>query len=194
MLCRISIKIPALFCFLTIISGCGTLTTEFDESGNIIKGEKVKYPEPGITYITDSPQHGYQISYLGTDNRYWLWYPGNRRLLTGTWEATSYRICFRYTVPTYNPASRVSKRAGQASCTLIGSVGSLVFSSIKGDFFHLSSGKLPYRRMACDNTGKFALPTVKGAFKSDTPCGRRRNDRLLRDRQLLEAHLESFKS
>ncbi len=49
-----------------------------------------------------SYQHGTQVEYLGADGRAFLWYPGNDKLVPGTWTASLSgrrpQICFGYDI------------------------------------------------------------------------------------------------
>lgn len=141
------------------IAGCNALATP--PSGELATGEKQKaaaYPSPDTTFLTFDQGHGYQVSYIGEDNRIWLWYPGNSRSLPGTYEVKKPRICFSYEGPTYNPIS--GDRSG-TSCTLLHWVRRRVLSSAQGDIFNLSSGEVPYKRPRCDDAGKFVYSKLR---------------------------------
>lgn len=112
----------------------------------------------GTTRMGFDPHHGYQITYLESADKSWLWYPGNAVSLPAgvRWERKS--ICFRYGQNTYNPV--VKKRGGSWSCIPRSFYKHLTVASAPGDVFNLASGVVPYRRGKCDGTKYFGRGDV----------------------------------
>lgn len=107
------------------------------------------YPTAGRTYLSFSQAHGFQVNYLGTGGRAWLWYPGNRSGVPELWrvkDGTS--ICFSHPTNTYNPVTK--QRGGSEQCSPLDLSRKLTISVLSGDPYNLSSGQVPYRLRKCE--------------------------------------------
>lgn len=102
-------------------------------------------PEPDITYLHWDKWHGYQVGYY-TAEHVWLWYPGNRRALRGSWVQETVGgigyICFTYPSSSHNPVTAVA--GGQKECQPRSVFRAGLSSAQTGDVFNLSSGDVPY--------------------------------------------------
>lgn len=101
----------------------------------------------GFTHRSYSKPHGTQIEYLSPDGRAFLWYPGNRRVVVGSWvvepndrDPKSGVICYSYT-NAFNP---VLKTSGGRQCVLSTTFVRGAKESLSGDVFGLSSGRIPF--------------------------------------------------
>jgi hypothetical protein len=95
------------------------------------------------TTLTYSKIHGWQAEYTSADGKAYLWYPGNKVILHGSWRVSAMSVCFRYEEESYNPAT--GRRGNQEECQP-GTVAVFEKSEQRpGDAFHLSAG-LPYVR------------------------------------------------
>lgn len=101
----------------------------------------------GKTFRNYSEAHGTQVYYLSPTGQSYLWYPGNTRVVAGTWvaepnsNAPQYSvICFAYQ-NSYNPVTRIS---GGRSCMTAAGFDKITRESTTGDLFNLSSGRIPH--------------------------------------------------
>ncbi|MEM7742156.1 MAG: hypothetical protein AAF409_00480 [Pseudomonadota bacterium] len=113
------------------------------------------YPQVGQTYLSFNRQHGFQISYVETSTRSWLWYPGNTRSLPESWEIRGSEICFRHPENTFNPATKQS--GGNFSCQPLDLSQRMTVAELEGDAFGLAVGTVPYRRLKCDAPLEFSF-------------------------------------
>lgn len=101
----------------------------------------------GHTVVYFDPSHGTQVEYYSAQNRSYLWYPGNTRIVTGDWKIEvdanqQNRICHRYQTNSYNPVTGV--RGGNWECANLAIQQSSIQTRIVGDPFGLASGAVPY--------------------------------------------------
>lgn len=128
--------------WLSILSSCAP---SFDQT----------YPSANRTYLSVSKEHGVQIFFIDYKSN-WLWYPGNARVVEGTWRIRGGRqnlICWTPEENTYNPVTNQFGRA--EACEILADSASRVKQSLPGDHFNLRSGKIPYRREKCDVPSPF---------------------------------------
>lgn len=118
-------------------------------------GFDLDYPSANRTYLSVSQEHGVQIFFLDYENS-WLWYPGNTRVVNGSWRIQGGRqslICWTPEENTYNP---VTNQFGNAeACEVLADSASRVRQSLPGDLFDLRSGDIPFRRAKCDVPAPF---------------------------------------
>lgn len=105
------------------------------------------------TRITYMLGHGSQISYSSSDGKIYLWYPGNKTVVEGTWTVrqgtpsrvegpngpmmlAENRICFIYGANTYNPVTK--QWGGSGDCIRTKAFGRYVTELRRGDVFGLS--------------------------------------------------------
>ncbi|CUH44961.1 hypothetical protein [Ruegeria atlantica] len=139
-----------LGCIVLALSGCSRETPR-DKMFYELRTQKdvqTPFPSAGYTYASFDTGHGYQIEYLDSNGRAFLWYPGNRSAVSGEWKIVLDEICYRYDSNTFNP--QTLQRGGSWSCDYTGRAGYLVTGYQKGDPFNLRSGKIPYARSKCD--------------------------------------------
>ena len=115
-----------------------------------------------------SEQHGTQIGYTSRDGAAYLWYPGNRRVVTGEWKTITDnagfgRICFRYGRDTFNPVTRVA--GGDWACTPAAYFIRIETGYARGDLFNLRSGRLPFILPRGD---RLSFSDVQGIIKSSS--------------------------
>lgn len=116
-----------------------------------------EYPQGGWTYLSFSKAHGFQVNYLGTDGRAWLWYPGNITGVPEEWKldtvAGQSAVCWRHPSNSYNP---VTKQSGSAfACQSLALSQKAIVAKLQGDPYRLSSGKIPYRKQKCAAPAEF---------------------------------------
>lgn len=108
------------------------------------------------THLSLSSAHGPQIEYSSADGRVYLWYPGNKVILPGTWEVKSAKYtkrttrgdkvtefvgslamnCYRYGRNTYNPVTR--SLGSRPECEVAGKANAANVEVADGDIFGLS--------------------------------------------------------
>ncbi|WP_152912647.1 hypothetical protein [Candidatus Rhodobacter oscarellae] len=111
-------------------------------------------PLVGQTSVSFTPQHGFQIEYVETVAKSWLWYPGNRVSLPAIRRSSATEICYTYGKSTFNPVT--SQSGGTKTCIPKSIADFTTLASVPGDVFALSTGKVPYNRKKCDPTRVFA--------------------------------------
>ncbi len=119
------------------------------------------YPQSGYTYLSFSKAHGYQVNYIGSSGKAWLWYPGNSRIVPELWKRDIERnaVCWAHPSNTYNP---VTKTKGHSfMCENHTQAAKAVVSQISGDIFNLSAGKIPYRLEKCKAPVQFKFDRAK---------------------------------
>ncbi len=94
------------------------------------------------TNIYYGNSHGVQVEFTSKKGGSFLWYPGNRRVVSGSWKQKGKNICFQYGSNTYNPVTKRS--GGKWECQRVKYQNTLLKYSCKNDVFNLSSGKIPY--------------------------------------------------
>ncbi len=101
----------------------------------------------GRTHRSYSKQHGTQVEYLAPDGNAYLWYPGNTRVVAGTWRVEQNDqnpkagvICYAYR-NSHNPA--LGLRSGE-QCITARSFNSGQHDARSGDLFNLRTGHIPY--------------------------------------------------
>lgn len=108
-------------------------------------GDRSSFRYFGKTVLLYEPSHGNQIEYYDENGKSYLWYPGNRIILTGEWRLEGDKIYSRYGVPTHNPVTGQHDIAGAwSSCPIIQMLTTEV-DVVSGDVLDLASGRLPYR-------------------------------------------------
>ncbi|MEO9822315.1 MAG: hypothetical protein ABJ370_05955 [Paracoccaceae bacterium] len=114
------------------------------------------------TFLDYSREHGTQIEHLSSDGRAYLWYPGNKRMVVGSWLVrpnprvpTVGEICFQYGPNTFNPVTQ--QRGGRLNCTTSGAFIIKENEYTRGDPLNLSSGQIPFV-LAKDR--KYSLPRI----------------------------------
>lgn len=127
-------------------------------------------PDGGRTEVSFTPQHGYQIQYISSDNgKSWLWYPGNSRSVQGRRFETSDEICYIHPRNSRNPVT--GRTGGSKECEPKFLASYLTLEIVPGDVFNLTSGLVPYVRQKCDPTDRFRTVQVdKDLFRLG--CGR----------------------
>lgn len=128
----------ALMLAVVVLAGCQTSPAPDPDAGKT-------YPTAGNTYLTHSPQHGYQVNYIA-QGRAWLWYPGNQRAVPEKWRqktiAGDVFICWTHPANTYNPVLQLP--GGDEMCVPRAPARRRVVSVLPGDVFDLASGRVPY--------------------------------------------------
>lgn len=133
------------------------------------------------TTLFHSSEHGTQVEYATADGRVFLWYPGNRDVISGRWRVEEIgpvlvrhegkaadagkpkklaKICFQYASNSYNPVTR--QRGGSWSCTLYGSLKASTRESRSGDVFNLANGRIPFVLSREETTIEALLKRSKG--------------------------------
>ena len=130
--------------------GKGTLTKEAKA-----RYKFPNYPEPGKTYLSYDPWHGYQVSYISGPSTSWLWYPGNRIALPEEWKVEGNRICWRHGKGTYNPVTK--QGGGKFECQNYSLALFTKVAELPGDPYRLSTGQVPYRRGKCQAPKEFVF-------------------------------------
>ena len=120
------------------------------------------------TRITYMFGHGAQVSYSSSNGKIYLWYPGNKSVLEGSWrllEGTpsraegprgpvmlaENRICFTYGPNTYNPVTK--QWGGTGDCIRTKAFGRYVTELRRGDVFGLSHRReVPFVRSSAPTT------------------------------------------
>ena len=124
--------------FVVLLASC-----TFEETGN--GSQQIQYPVSGVTYLSFSRKHGYQVNYL-EDGAGWLWYPGNNTVVREEWKIETVQgfeyICWKHPFHTFNPATL--RRGGDFQCEPIEGPQSSLVSFRSGDIFDLKSGNVPY--------------------------------------------------
>lgn len=94
-------------------------------------------PKPDTTFLTYGNQHGYQVEYFGTKGDIYLWYPGNRGVLSGQWKirGNGRFLCHRYNTLALNPVTNL--RENDWGCRPRQNFE--VAATIAGDVFGLSA-------------------------------------------------------
>ena len=109
------------------------------------------YPQPGNTYLSFSKAHGFQVNYLATGGKAWLWYPGNQRGVPEEYKrdvvAGQQALCWRHPSSSYNPVTRTP--GGKFACQSLALSQKTIVAKLAGDPFRLASGKVPYRLNRC---------------------------------------------
>ncbi|MBD0416219.1 hypothetical protein [Oryzicola mucosus] len=99
--------------------------------------------------------HGTQVEYLAANGRSYLWYPGNDKVVVGSWSVRnrdqktigggSYQIpeiCYTYSKATYNPVTGES--GGELECSPLSTFSIYINEMAPGDPFRLASGSVPF--------------------------------------------------
>jgi len=107
-----------------------------------------------VTRMSHDSSHGTQVSYVTSDGKTFLWYPGNRVVLSGRWQACESRfghlsqkgseqvvitygvVCFKYGANTRNPVTGV--RGAKWQCAPAGALEQTQVEERSGDIFGLS--------------------------------------------------------
>lgn len=88
------------------------------------------------THMSYSRDHGTQVAYLTANGRTFLWYPGNRVILSGRWKREGENVCFVYGENTYNPST--GTRGGNWECMPFNLYWRSVEQLMPGDILGLS--------------------------------------------------------
>ena len=96
-----------------------------------------------FTNLHFDPGHGTQVEYVAGDGQSYLWYPGNRRVLTGRWKQDGSEMCFAYGENTYNPVT--GTRGGAWECEPFKAYASGIVERMEGDVFGLAqTSRIPF--------------------------------------------------
>ena len=117
----------------------------------------VDYPKDGTSYLSFSQIHGFQVVYLDSDGRSWLWYGGNSEAVSGRWRVDLRQdaVCWTYPANTINPV--VPTASGRELCEALNFARRTIVASLSGDPFRLKTGRLPYARDKCVAPSEFAF-------------------------------------
>lgn len=134
-----------------------TGNTYADNAGRFIFG--ADYPRADVTYASADIFHGLQIEYFSPQGKAYLWYPGNTRVVVGDWKDEGRKICFRYQSNSSNPVT--GQTGGEWECQGKISAQSDLVSSVDGDAFGLTSGRLPVHDLrTCRLPGDMQMVTM----------------------------------
>ena len=121
------------------------------------------YPSGNSTYLSFNTFHGFQVNYIASDGRAWLWYPGNGKGVPEEWSRNRVNgvqaLCFRHPGNSYNPAT--GRRGGVGECQSLELSQKAIVARLNGDPFNLASGNVPYRLSRCE---------APDAFRFDRSC------------------------
>lgn len=121
------------------------------------------YPKAGMTYLSFSAAHGFQVTHLAAGATTYLWYPGNLSGLTGDYKRDTVggrdAMCWRYGPQTYNPVTKT--RGGQFACQPMEFTRKTIVAQLSGDPFNLASGRVPYRMARCTAPREFSFDRDK---------------------------------
>ena len=114
-----------------------------EELAEIYIGQTNRYYEPG---------HGVQIEYTAPDGNMYLWYPGNRQVVTGTWRLDGEtHICFNYQSNSRNPLTGNS--GGRWECQYVTIQSDRITERAAGDLFGLAEREMvPFRLQRRDDS------------------------------------------
>jgi len=109
--------------------------------------EDIKYSFEGNTALFSEKSHGTQIEYFAPDGRVYLWYPGNTRVVRGSWKVQKEpkkvaEICFMYPESSYNPVTK--QRGGKWECNFHVVLSSDIKAVATGDPFDIETGRVPF--------------------------------------------------
>lgn len=121
-----------------VIAGC---TSQSTPPNVTVSQEPIKYS--GKTIIFHERSHGTQIEYFSSKGQAFLWYPGSKVLVTGSWKVHGKSVCFRYGANTYNPVTKRS--GGRWQCVPSAVHRFSAKSTCAGNPFNLSSGAVPFQ-------------------------------------------------
>ena len=130
--------------------------TRFEDQQEILSRpiQIPEYPQPDRTYLSFSQAHGFQVNYIASEGRAWLWYPRNRRSLPEEYVVLpDKRICWRHSRKAYNPVTQ--QRGGAFGCQDLEFSQKTVVAALDGDPFKLSSGTVPSQRKKCVAPSEF---------------------------------------
>ncbi|SLN49347.1 hypothetical protein TRL7639_02733 [Falsiruegeria litorea R37] len=109
------------------------------------------YPKAGMTYLSFSSAHGFQVNLIGSDGRAWLWYPGNSAGVPELYKLDQINgiqaLCWAHPGNTYNPVTQTP--GGGYKCEELKLARKTIVSSLRGDPFNLASGRVPYKLDRC---------------------------------------------
>lgn len=113
--------------FFALLSACSKApppSTLRHLPASIYQADSLKARYAGATSVSYSEAHGTQVEYTAKDGRAYLWYPGNKSILRGSWRIQTTpegfgRMCFKYGRNTFNPVT--NQGGGVWSCTLASS-------------------------------------------------------------------------
>lgn len=136
-----------------------------------VKQKKVTAWYSNYTHVSYSRGHGTQVSYHAPGGRVYLWYPGNRVVLSGRWKTeiekvvrprggglseaqrtyTKINICYKYGPNTYNPVT--GNKGGRWNCwPAVIDRRAYTSDTRKGDVFGLSRRTQPPFVLSRDKT------------------------------------------
>jgi hypothetical protein len=125
--------------------------------------------------------HGTQVSFTAPDGKVFLWYPGNKVVLSGQWEVRSRaissrstlsiyaEICFRYGTNTFNPVTGTAGNTWQ--CMPADSLASLTTDSADGDLFNLHQRPVPAFVLSPEKTSLKELEERASQSRDPVPGG-----------------------
>ncbi len=128
-------RLRALGCALCLALASGCVTAPISAPAKL--GEK--------TVLFYEAAHGNQVEYYDPSGRSFLWYPNNKVVVAGRWEARGKNICFIYGENTYNPVS--GSRGDSWRCTGFATWSKSIVDVEPGDGFRLSTSEAPPYRL-----------------------------------------------
>jgi hypothetical protein len=136
------------------LSGCGTPPTPARNSDlhEVMSRPAAfpAYPQSNRTYLSYSKGHGFQVNFIQSGGRAWLWYPGNRAGVPELWktEQNGRLLCWAHPSSSYNPVTQ--QKGGPFACENRQFALRTVVAELRGDPFDLAAGGIPYQRNKCD--------------------------------------------
>ncbi len=123
----------------TSVSSRRTVTSDTAEAWRTVLSNR--------TFVSFTDVFGTQVNYLAPDGSSHLWFPGNQRVVVGSWEvegrpggSNTDLICYQYP----NARNPVTGAVGNRSCIRKTQFDAHNIEEILGDAFDLQSGDLPF--------------------------------------------------
>lgn len=109
------------------------------------------YPRANRTYLSFSRAHGFQVNFIGSNGRAWLWYPGNPKAIPETYKFETVNgieaLCWRHPENSFNPVTQTT--GGDFKCEPLDFARRTIIAELAGDRFDLAEGAVPYRLERC---------------------------------------------
>lgn len=144
-----------LVAVLAFLTGCGTVEKDDWFPLNAEASRVASSPELARRFLSDTTrlsfnqnQHGTQYEYHSEGGRVFLWYPGNRSIVHGSWRIESSstgrnpNLCYRYGAGSFNPVT--GQRGGSWECRSFLAIDVAGGGTLKGDPFSLGAGRIPF--------------------------------------------------
>lgn len=144
--------------------GCASSTSTSDRASAIAEvaardNRFPTYPHANTTYLSFSQAHGFQVNFLSTNGKAWLWYPGNRIGVPEEYKtdivAGQEAICWRHPSGSYNPVTKT--RGGDFVCQSLALTQRTIVASLPGDPFKLRTGQIPFVLDRCSAPIEFSF-------------------------------------